>query len=89
MVTMSISLEDDIVPLLGHLRPTPDQAARELIVTELFRRGLLSAGRAAELLHLDRGEFHRLLAELGIPYFTLTDEDWIIEQNSVNLLLSE
>ena len=42
----------------------------------LFRRGKISTGKACELLSLDRLVFGQRAAELGIPYFQMTKEDW-------------
>jgi predicted HTH domain antitoxin len=47
-----------------------------MIVFELYRRGLISSGRAAELLGIPRLEFIRRASELGIPYFRFTEDEW-------------
>jgi predicted HTH domain antitoxin len=51
------------------------QAARELIVLELYRQGEVSSGRAAQLLSKEREEFIRYASERGIPYFQLDDDE--------------
>ena len=62
--------------LLENLHRPVKQAARELIVLELYRQGELSSGKAAELLGLAREQFIRQASELrGIPYFQLDGED--------------
>jgi predicted HTH domain antitoxin len=53
----------------------PDVAAKECIVLELYRRGTISSGKAAELLGMDRFEFIRYSGRLGIPYFQLSAEE--------------
>jgi predicted HTH domain antitoxin len=45
----------------------------------LYRRGTISGGRAAELLGMDRYDFIRYAAKLGIPYFAMTEEEWNAE----------
>ena len=60
-----------------------DQAARETIVMDLFRRDKLSVGRACELLGLDRIAFAQRAAALDIPYFQMTKEDWELEKKTI------
>ena len=42
-------------------------ALPELIVMELYRRGIISSGRGAELMHHDRLSFIQRASSLGIP----------------------
>ena len=49
MNTVKIDLEEDIVSLLHQLNQPVQSAARELMVLELYRRGTISSGKAAEL----------------------------------------
>jgi predicted HTH domain antitoxin len=53
----------------------PDLAAKECVVLELYRRGAISSGKAAELLGMERLEFIRYSGRLGIPYFRLSAEE--------------
>jgi len=41
----------------------------------LYRRGVLSSGKAAELLGMERLEFVRYSGRLGIPYFQLSADE--------------
>jgi predicted HTH domain antitoxin len=66
----------DQVRLLG--RPL-EEMVPALIVLELFRRGQLSSGKAAELLDMGRLEFIRYAARMGLPYFDLTEAAWAAE----------
>lgn len=66
----------DQVQLLG--RPL-EETVPELIVLELFRRGHLSSGKAAELLGMERLEFIRLASRMGLPYFDMTEAEWNAE----------
>jgi hypothetical protein len=79
----TVELEDELAALLEQEKPL-DQAARETIVMGLFRRGRLSIGKACELLYLDRVAFAQRAAELDIPYFQMTREDWAAEQASID-----
>jgi predicted HTH domain antitoxin len=80
MSAIQVDLEEEIIVLLQGLHQPVDQAARELIVLELYRRGSISSGKAAQLLEMPRFEFIRYASRLGIPYFDMTDEEWAAEQ---------
>jgi predicted HTH domain antitoxin len=65
---MTVQIEDDLKDILQANHESPEQAARELIVFELFRRHRISGERAAELLNVSRERFIRQAAAAGIPY---------------------
>jgi predicted HTH domain antitoxin len=44
-------------------------------VLELYREGLISSGKAAELMGLPRADFIKHAGRQGIPYFQLTREE--------------
>ena len=76
MSTLTIDLDDDLMALLRQSdRPAP-HAARELMVTELYRRGIISSGKTAEVLGIARLDFVHYASELGIPYFQMTEDEW-------------
>jgi len=50
-----------------------------MIVFELYRRGVISAGKGAALLEMSRLDFIQRTSELGIPYFRFTDDEWQAE----------
>jgi predicted HTH domain antitoxin len=79
----TVMLDDEMAALLEKEQPL-DQAAREALVMDLFRRGRISTGKAMELLSLDRVSFARRAAELGIPYFQMTKEDWEADKASID-----
>ena len=79
----TVELEDELAALLEQDKPL-DEAARETIVMDLFRRGKVSIGKACGLLGLDRVAFARRAAELDIPYFQMTKEDWAAEKASID-----
>ena len=64
-----VELDRDLVEHLEELQRPAKQAARELIVLELYRQGEVSSSRAAELLGKERAEFIRYAWERGVPYF--------------------
>jgi predicted HTH domain antitoxin len=49
---------------------------KEYVVIELYRRGLLSSGKAAELLGMNRVAFIHYTGRLGIPFFRMTKDEW-------------
>jgi predicted HTH domain antitoxin len=80
MNTVTLDLEDDLVAMLHQSNQPVQRAARELIVLELYRRGTLSSGKAAELLGMSRWQFIHYASHLGIPYFALTEDEWEAER---------
>lgn len=79
MSTVHLDLADDVVTLLRASNRPVEDAARELIVLELYRRGAISSGRAAELFGMERFAFVRHASSLGIPFFDMTSEEWQAE----------
>ena len=80
MTTINIELQEDLVASLRQFNQPVQRSARELIVLELYRRGIVSSGKAAELLDMDRWELIHYASRLGIPYFSLTEGEWAAEQ---------
>lgn len=80
MSVVQLDLEEDLVALLHQLNQSVQSAARELMVLELYRRGTVSSGKAAQLLGLSRWEFIHRASGLGIPYFDMTEDEWKAER---------
>ena len=79
MTTIPVTVEDDFAAMLrAEGQPLPS-AARELMALELFRRGTLSSGKAAEWLGCTRWDFINHASRLGIPLFQMTEEEWETE----------
>ena len=76
MRTISIDLEEDVVALLRQSNQPVERTVRELILLELYRRGAISSGKAARLLGMSRVEFIQYASRLGIPYYTMTEDEW-------------
>lgn len=75
MTSLVIDLPNDVVERLA---PTPHEAAerlKELVLIELFRRGEVSSGWAAERLGIGKWDFIDLLGEHGVPYIDLTEDE--------------
>lgn len=75
MSTVTIELRDEVETLLRELDQPLDRAVRELMITELYRRHSISAGKAAELLDMDRTAFIHYSSRLGIPFFDMAPEE--------------
>jgi len=74
-----LNLGEDLSGFLATLGEPIKQTAREMIVFELYRRSLISSGKAAELLGIPRREFIQRASELGIPYLRFTEDEWQAE----------
>lgn len=75
MSEIRVRFDEDLLPLLGESPEEIERHVFEMIVIELYRRGTISAGRAAELLHMERLAFIRWTGELGIPYFDISTDE--------------
>jgi predicted HTH domain antitoxin len=80
MNTISLNLENDVAALLQATNQPIHHAAREFIILELYRRGSISSGKAAELLRMSRWEFVHHASRLGIAFFDMTDDEWQMER---------
>lgn len=72
---VTVRLDDDLAAILDNAEEPIERVALEMIVLELYRRGTVSSGKAAELLGVPRYEFIQRASALGIPYFNITPED--------------
>jgi predicted HTH domain antitoxin len=81
-----IDIDDDLAALLHQTNQPVEQAAREMIVLELYRRRAVSSGKAAELLGTSRLAFLQRASRLGVPFFDMTEDEWAAEQASLKEL---
>ena len=84
MTTAMLDLDDDLATLLRATGQSLEDAALELIVMELYRRGTISRGRAAEHLGLPLRDFLERAGALGIPFADYTEEEWEGEMRAVD-----
>ena len=68
MASVNIELEDEILNLLRRLGKPAEQAAREMIVLELYRRQAMSKAKASQLLRLSEQEFAQYASSFGIAF---------------------
>ncbi len=80
MATVTISVDASLAALLHQSNQPIEDAAREMIVLELYRRGSLSSGKAGELLGMQRLDFIRHASHLGIPSIDMTPDEWQAEK---------
>ena len=76
----TVELDDELAELLEQIKQPFDKAASEAMVLELYRRGIISSGKAGELLGMSRFDFVRYAGELGIPFFRMSKEEWEAEK---------
>jgi predicted HTH domain antitoxin len=74
-----LDLGEELGALVAEFGQPVEQAAREMIVLELYRRNLISSGKAAALLGVPRLDFIQRASELGVPYFRFTEDEWQAE----------
>lgn len=80
MLKVAVELESEWVSTLRPLDPRPlDSFFKELATLELYRRRLISSGKAAELLNMDHIEFVHYASRQGIPYFDLAEDEFAAE----------
>jgi predicted HTH domain antitoxin len=83
VITVNLDLDDELVVFLRRQDGSIEDAARELMVMELYRRGAISRGKSAELLGMSLVGFLQRANDLGIPYFDYTEEEWAEEMRQV------
>jgi len=83
MSQIQITVDQSVTELLGDSPEQIERTALEIIVLDLYRRHVISGGRAAEILNLDLLTFIRWSGSLGIPYFDMTPEEWEQELRAI------
>lgn len=80
MNTVKVDLDEAVAALLHQTNQPVQEAAQEMILLELYRRGSISSGKAAELLGMPRLDFIRYASHLGIPFIDMTADEWEAEK---------
>lgn len=83
MGIIQLELDEEVASLLRRQDRSAEDAARELIATELYRRGVISRGKASEVLALSLEDFLHHAAGVGNPYFDFTEDEWEDEKRTV------
>jgi predicted HTH domain antitoxin len=85
---LTLELEPEWAQVLRPLTDQPlDSFVKELVVLELYRRRLISSGKAAELSGMTRPEFISYSSRLGIPFLDMSDAEFEAELGRINSLL--
>jgi predicted HTH domain antitoxin len=86
MSSVKIEIEESLAALLHQTNQPVQQAGREMIILELYRRGTISSGKAAELLGMERLDFIKHASGLGIPFIDMTEDEWAAEMGRLRAL---
>jgi predicted HTH domain antitoxin len=79
----TVTLDEDLAALIEGEKSL-DEAAREALVMDLFRRRKVSTGKACELLGVDRLDFLRRANEHDVPVYLTTEEEWEREKATID-----
>jgi predicted HTH domain antitoxin len=82
----TVVLDDELAALLEGEQDL-EHATRETLVMELFRRGKVSSGKAAELLRIPRVDFLHRASDLKIPVISMSPEEWEAEKATIDAWL--
>ena len=74
-VKIEIELPSDLIVALNVEPSELGRRAREWILLELFQEGVISAGKAAEVLGITKTGFLQLLDLHGLPYLDGSHEE--------------
>lgn len=83
MSVIQLDIDESFADLLGDSPEQIKRSALESIVLDLYRRHVISGGRAAEILGLDLLSFIRWSGSLGVPYIDMTEEEWEQERRAI------
>ena len=86
MSAVTVQLDEDLVALLNSSNQSLQHTASELMVLELYRRGTISSGKAAQLLGMERIAFIQHASRLGIAFLDMTEDEWAAEQAQIDNL---
>ncbi len=88
-LTVALRLPRDLLAALDVSSAQLEPRLLELIALELFREGLISSGKGAEILELSKIEFVQLLAQRGICYFRESPEELAADVQAIELFDQE
>ncbi len=86
MSVINLNLEDDLTALLHESNQPIQKTVREFVVLELYRRGAISSGKAAQSLDMSRWDFIRYASRLGVAFFDMTSDEWQSEKTQIESL---
>ena len=74
-LVLKVPIPKDMFSMLGFSQSEAAEAVKEFSVLGLYLDRKISAGKAAELLDIQKREFVRLLARRGVPYLDYSEEE--------------
>lgn len=86
---VTVTLPARLVEALGVAPADLEGQVSEALAVDLFRRGEVSAGRASELLGIDRPDFYERLARHGVALYDLDEAEAEAEIAAARRLASE
>lgn len=87
MLKVTLELEPEWAKVLRPLTDQPlDSFMKELAILELYRRRLISSGKAAELAEMSRSEFISYSSRLGIPFLDMSEDEFEAELDRIKQL---
>ncbi len=86
MSQILIPLASEVADLFGDTPEHIERHVHEVLVLDLYRRHVISAGRAAEILGMEKLAFIRWSGSLGIPFIDMTKEEWEEELRVIDAL---
>ena len=82
MEKIEITIPEEIINLLGS-EEVAGKKAKEALILDLVRRGILSKMKAAEVMGINLQDFPEVLAKYRIPWFYYNKEDLQKDINSL------
>jgi predicted HTH domain antitoxin len=86
-ITVTVDLPPEIEQRLEAARRDLAGVAREAVAVDLFRRGILSHFKLAQMLGLDRFEVDALLKRHGVAEQSLTHDEVDADRRSIDELI--
>ena len=86
MSVVQLDINSELIPLLQQFNQPVQQTANEFVVLEMYRRGHISSGKAAELFIMSRWAFIEYASRLGIPFLDMTSDEWDDELREIEVI---
>ena len=86
-VPVKLELPEELARLIDPSGSEVGRRLLELALLRLVQDGEISSGKAAELLGVERTDFWRLMYEHRVPYFDLTEEEFLEDLRSAEAAL--
>ena len=88
-IDIKLSLPEDLVLSIGLPEEKLTFDIKKVYLFDLFSKGKISSGKAAEILGVSKIKFIDLLNDNGIPYYDYTEDEWHEEIQTVNEVIKK